>query len=439
MPKAKEKDKKEELRYEPVIGLEVHVQVRTASKMFCGCPADTFGREPNSAVCPVCLGLPGAIPVPNQTAVEKTVLLAKALGCRIAEFSQFERKNYFYPDLPKGFQISQYQGPVGEGGSFQETAVRRVHLEEDTGKLTHEAGGSLIDFNRSGVPLIEIVTEPHFSDPARVRAFLKDLRDLVVHQQISDADMEKGSMRLEANISLREAGSASLPEFKVELKNINSFAFLEKALRAEAIRQEELLRAGKNVSQETRGYDDKKGVTFSQRRKEEAFDYRYFPEPDLPPLTGKSLKTDAEVTTLEDEAARYAALGVRESYARILTRDRRLAEIFAELKDAMPAEEAANVIVNRRFGEPKEVGAKAIISAYKKEAGKVGLSGEELASIADKVVLDNPQAVGDYASGKARALQFLFGQLMRETKGRADPAEGQKILRKLLDARAKTT
>ena len=439
MPKTKGPGKKEKVRYDPVIGLEVHVQVRTDSKMFCGCPADVFGRKPNSAVCPVCLGLPGALPVPNRAAVEKTVLLAKALGCRIAEFSQFERKNYFYPDLPKGFQISQYQGPVGERGEFQGIAIRRVHLEEDTGKLIHEAGGSLIDFNRSGIPLIEIVTDPHFTDPARVREFLKDLRDLVVHQRISDADMEKGSMRLEANISLKPAGSSSLPEFKVELKNINSFAFLEKALREEIVRQEELLRAGRKVAQETRGYDDKKGVTFSQRRKEEAFDYRYFPEPDLPPLTRKSLKTDEQVTTLEETVGRYASLGVREAYAQILAKDRRLAEIFEELKDEMPAEEAANVIVNRRFGEPKEAGVKAIISAYKKEQEKAGLSGEEIAPIAEKIVLDNPQAVSDYASGKASALQFLFGQLMRETQGKVDPVEGQKILREILDARAKTT
>src|SRR3990170_2388058 len=211
---------KKPISYQPVIGLEVHTQVKTKSKMFCGCPADPFGREPNSSTCPVCLALPGALPVPNEVAIQKTVQLAQALGCQIADFSQFERKNYFYPDLPKGFQISQYARPVGEMGKFEGITVRRVHLEEDTGKLIHEKGESLVDFNRSGVPLIEIVTEPEFSDPQMVSDFLKNLRTVVTHHRISDADMEKGSMRLEANISLKEEGEKELPSYKVELKNI---------------------------------------------------------------------------------------------------------------------------------------------------------------------------------------------------------------------------
>lgn len=427
------------MKFTPVIGLEVHVQVKTKSKMFCGCPANVFGKEPNSVTCPICLGLPGAIPVPNREAVEKTVLLAKALGCKITKFSQFERKNYFYPDLPKGFQISQYAGPVGMGGELEGTSIHRVHLEEDTGKLLHEESVTLIDFNRSGIPLIEVVTEPEFSDPTAVSKFLKELRTTIVHLEVSDADMEKGSLRLEANVSLRKEGAQELPPYRVELKNINSFSFLEKALRAEIGRQTKLLGEGKGVSQETRGFDQKRGKTFSQRRKEEAFDYRYFPEPDIPPLTSISLKTKGEIYTLREAREKYRALGLPPQYSSVLVRNRELADVFDAVRREIPADFAASIIINKRFGDPLKVGAKGLIAAYKKEQQREVLSGRELKAAAEKIVLDNQAAVRDYASGKEAALQFLFGQLVRETKGRVKPEEGKKLLKRLIDARTKAS
>jgi aspartyl-tRNA(Asn)/glutamyl-tRNA(Gln) amidotransferase subunit B len=423
------------MKYEPVIGLEVHTQVKTKSKMFCGCPADVFGREPNSATCPVCLGLPGALPVPNRFALEKTVALAKALGCKIADFSQFERKNYFYPDLPKGFQISQYSGPIGEKGKLEGISITRVHLEEDTGKLIHQLGESLVDFNRSGVPLIEIVTEPEFSDPAAVTRFLKELRTLLVHLEISAADMEKGSLRLEANISLRKVGERNLPGYKVELKNINSFGFLEKALRAEIDRQRELLDSGKEVAQETRGFDEKRGVTVLQRRKEEAFDYRYFPEPDLPPLTKAVLLSEGKFATPQEKRKSYQTLGIPSQYVEVLIQNRELSELFEALRPEIPAAELANILVNKRLGDPRELGKEKILSLYRQKQGGETLAGEKLAAIADKVLLDNPAAVSDYVNGKENALQFILGQLMRETGGKISPPEGRKILERLIHAR----
>ncbi len=422
------------MKFEPVIGLEVHVQVKTKSKMFCGCPADTFGKEPNSATCPVCLGLPGALPVPNRTAVERTVLLAQALSCEIADFSQFERKNYFYPDLPKGFQISQYSGPIGVLGSLEGVKITRVHLEEDTGRLVHESSTTLVDFNRSGVPLIEIVTEPVFSDPASAKTFLKELRKLIVHLGVSDADMEKGSMRLEANVSLKKTGEKTLPPYKVELKNINSFGFTEKALKVEISRQEEILAKGGSVSQETRGFDEKRGTTFSQRTKEEAFDYRYFPEPDLPPLTSKSFKVSKKLETPKEIREKYLSLGLSKQYAEVLLLDKKLAEIFDGLLSSLEGKDAANIVINRRFGDPKKLGAEGILKALGKEEKKELLSEGKLLKAAEEVVLDNQAAVSDYASGKKAALQFLLGQLMKETKGQIDPKEGAKVLKDLLNA-----
>ncbi|GMR19194.1 MAG: Asp-tRNA(Asn)/Glu-tRNA(Gln) amidotransferase subunit GatB [Patescibacteria group bacterium] len=427
------------MRHTPVIGLEVHVQVKTRSKMFCGCPADVFGRKPNTATCPVCLGLPGAMPVPNAKAIEKTVLLAKSLGCKITRFSQFERKNYFYPDLPKGFQISQYAGPIGEGGQLKGISIRRVHLEEDTGRLVHESSATLVDFNRSGVPLIEIVSEPEFSDPAKVTEFLKELRTTIIYLGISDADMEKGSLRLEANVSLQEENNVKLPEYKVELKNINSFAFLEKAVRAEIARQTEVMKEGLSIPQETRGFDEKRGVTVLQRRKEEALDYRYLPEPDIPPITEKLFRGVRGKKTLSQVRKEYLSLGLSRQYAEVLIKRSDLAALFEGVRKKMPPKEAADVIVNKRFGSPRELGAEGIISAYQKQLGNEVISGEELSAIAEKVVLDNPAAVSDYAAGKENALQFLFGQLMRETQGKLAPKEGKDILKKKTNARAKTT
>lgn len=433
----------------PVIGLEIHTQLNTKSKLFCDCSAASFGEEPNTQVCPVCLGLPGIIPSPpNIEAIKKAVLVAKALNCRLASGCYFERKNYFYPDLPKGYQISQYQTAIGEKGRFStwdgqgEAGIRRVHLEEDAAKLIHEPGQTLIDFNRAGVPLLEIVTEPGFETPAQAETILKELRFLFRELEVSDADMEKGSLRLEANVSLRKEGTRSLPDYRVELKNINSFNFLVRALEKEIERQRVLIQMGKKIVQETRGYSEERDETFSQRRKEEAFDYRYFPEPDLPPLTttiekaatAKETKTitftvDGILVTLKQ---RYRSLGLSPQYAEVLLKDRDLAALFEEVRKEIPASDAANAIVNKRFGDPKKLGAKRLIEAIKKSKKKVQISEAKITRYIDKVILDNPKAVRDYKAGKETALHFLLGALMKETKGRIDPSEVKGLLKKRL-------
>lgn len=275
-------------KYTPVIGLEIHVELETKSKMFCQCSADWFGRAPNTQTCPVCLGMPGALPVPNKQAIEWTIKIAQALGCRINEISKFDRKHYFYPDLPKGYQISQYDEPIGQNGTFEVAdktfRVRRVHLEEDTGKLTHSGEDTLVDFNRSGVPLVEIVTEPDFDSSDDVKAFLEELHTIITYLEVSNANMQEGSMRLEPNISLRLTGEKELPNYKVEIKNINSFRFVKQAIDFEVERQAELLESEQTPKQETRGFEEKTQSTYSQRSKEGEADYRYFPEPDIPPL-----------------------------------------------------------------------------------------------------------------------------------------------------------
>jgi len=286
------------MAYTPVIGLEIHVQAKTKSKMFCRCSAEYFGAEPNTHVCPVCLGLPGALPVPNKASIEHSLRLSLALNCEINQFTKFDRKNYFYPDLPKGYQISQYDLPIGHDGFVEidvdgdsrRIRIRRIHQEEDTGKSSHEegeaeaSGETLLDYNKSGVPLIEIVTEPDFEEVKEVLVFCRLLKQTVQYLGVSDAEMQKGQMRFELNMSLRNDEEKGLPDYKVEVKNIGSISVLEKVIQFEFERQSALLMKGEKPANETRGLRDLSGTTYSQRTKETEGDYRYFPEPDIPPI-----------------------------------------------------------------------------------------------------------------------------------------------------------
>jgi aspartyl-tRNA(Asn)/glutamyl-tRNA(Gln) amidotransferase subunit B len=325
--------------WETVIGLEVHVELATRSKMFCACSTE-FGAPPNTHLCPVCLGLPGALPVPNRQAVEYAMKAALALNCRIAAETRFDRKNYHYPDLPKGYQISQYQQPLATRGWLQvdgrRIGIRRLHVEEDTGKSTHEGLGAStgVDFNRCGVPLIEIVSEPDLRSPAEAVAYLRALRTLILYTGVSDVKMEEGSLRCDANISLRPAGSDEWGSL-VEIKNMNSFRSVQRALEYEEARQRDLLQSGERVARETRHWDERRGITFSSRSKEEAHDYRYFPEPDLVPLTVDPTWVESVRASLPELPAarreRYVGLGLSDYDAGVLVEEPALALYFDRL------------------------------------------------------------------------------------------------------------
>jgi len=379
------------MKYTPVIGLEIHIQLNTKSKMFCSCSNDIWKKDPNSVTCPTCLGLPGALPVPNEEAIRKTQLLGLSLECELNENSSFARKNYFYPDLPKGYQITQFSDPLCVNGhlntSLGKIAIRRVHLEEDTGKSIHIKEGTLLDFNKSGVPLAELVTEPDIKNSEQAVEFCKKIRELVRFLDISNGDMEKGNMRLELNISLREDNDKSLPNYRVEIKNINSFKFLKTAIEYEIERQEKILSLGEKVEQETRGWNENTKKTVSQRKKEMENDYRYFPEPDIPPMDFSK-------------------------------------EYFDILKNELSAKELAN----------KDNSAEASKTS-KKAKGKIEYAlnkKEELSKIVKSVIKDNPIPVKDYKAGKEGALQFLIGLVMRKTAGKADPKISSGLLRSFL-------
>ncbi len=433
------------MKYTPIIGLEVHVELKTKSKMFCSCSADYFGKPPNTHTCPVCLGLPGALPVPNKKALEWCMMVALALNCRISEFSKFDRKNYFYPDLPKGYQISQYDLPVGINGHMKLASgnlirIRRVHMEEDTGKLTHQtvngAAVSLIDFNRSSVPLVEIVTEPDFHDAEDVQEYLQNLQYIVRYLEVSNADMEKGDMRLEPNISL-STDPKVLPSYKVEVKNINSFRFVEKTINFEIDRQLKLLDKGETPLQETRGWNENKGLTYSQRVKEEANDYRYFPEPDIPPM----IWTDREISRLreslpelrDEKIVRFSTeYGLPHQDADILTRDKNLANFFEEtakigIDHNVSHRDIANTIINQKIDyektHPAEV-VKQIVAENKLDE----LNPEELQRAVEKILSENQKAVTDYKSGKESVIMFLLGQTMRQLGKKVDANTVKQIL-----------
>lgn len=419
--------------YEPVVGMEIHVELKTKSGMFCGCPADHFAKKPNTGTCPVCLGLPGALPVPNKQAVEWTIMLGLALGSEIAEVSKFDRKHYFYPDLPKGYQISQYDQPLCRGGiiptSFGDVRIHRVHLEEDTGKLQHATIDgkkvTLVDFNRSGVPLVEIVTEADIHSPEQAKEFLKKLHQIVRYLGISDADMEKGSMRLEPNISIRKIGETGLPPYKVEVKNINSFRFVAAAIEYEVKRHAILLDQGTIPVQETRGWDEAKNATVSQRIKEEAADYRYFPEPDIPPMRftkvfvasiGKGIPELPEA-----KKARFmSAYALNDIDATQLTDTRLLADYFEEavkvaatLEKPYSPKEVANWLINKKPDIETVMPAKLIEELH--EAKKViAISVDELHAVIAPVLAANEKAVMDYKAGKQQVIMFLMGLVRRQ-------------------------
>jgi aspartyl-tRNA(Asn)/glutamyl-tRNA(Gln) amidotransferase subunit B len=425
----------------PIIGLEIHVELKTTSKMFCQCSADYFGKKPNTHVCPVCLGMPGALPVPNKQAVEWTIAIAKALGCTVHPHSKFDRKHYFYPDLPKGYQISQYDEPIGVNGAVTisdgETdktfRLRRVHLEEDTGKLTHDGDDTLIDFNRSSVPLVEIVTEADFHDSEDVKRFLEELQVIIRTLDVANADMEKGDMRLEPNISvlLMEEGAEwdgiTFPKYKVEVKNINSFRFAKAAIDFELKRQEAMLRKGETPVQETRGFDEKSNGTVSQRTKEEAADYRYFPEPDIPMMNFESSylkKIEESLPELPTARAKRFVkdLGLRFQDAFILTREKATADFFeavvTELGDDTAGQKVANFIINRKI--KGDLSVKEFVAKAKELLEGKKTDESALKAAIEKVCSANPNVVSDYKGGKENAIMFLVGQVMKEMRGQAD-------------------
>ena len=445
-------------KYTPIIGLEVHVELKTKSKMFCSCSADYFGAKPNTHTCPVCLGLPGALPVPNKTAIEWCIMIAQALNCTISTFSKFDRKNYFYPDLPKGYQISQYDLPFGMKGNMtlsngKTIGITRVHMEEDTGKLTHQTLNgekvSLVDFNRSSVPLVEIVTEPDFNDAAEVKEYLQNLQQIVRYLEVSNADMEKGDMRLEPNISLISSSEfvfptpkEKLPNYKVEVKNINSFRFVEKVIAYELKRQEEILEKGETPLQETRGWNETKGVTFSQRVKEEANDYRYFPEPDIPPI----LFSKEQISSLSEKVPELPAkkrerfvttYGLTSYDAEIVTRDRNTANFFEEAikegadKNITP-KQIANTIINKKI-DALTITPQQLIDDVVHNTQIATIDDSELEAIIQKVLSENQKAVTDYKSGKESVIMFLLGQVMRALGKKVDAQSVKNALIKSLN------
>ena len=469
--------------YEMVIGLEVHVELKTAAKIFCDCPT-TFGAPPNTQCCPVCMGMPGTLPVLNSQVVEFAIKAGLATGCRVSPRSRQDRKNYFYPDLPKAYQISQYDLPLCEGGALsieteggQKTVgITRIHIEEDAGKLVHlPGGGTLIDCNRCGVPLIEIVSEPDIRSAEEAKAYLQKLRAVILYTGISDCKMQEGSLRCDVNLSVRPAGEEALGT-RTEMKNLNSFQSVTRAIEYEFRRQVDALEAGEAIVQETRRFDQNSGKTLSMRRKENANDYRYFPDPDLPSIRVDEAylaRLQGEIPALPDarKADYVARFGLTPYAAEQLTARREVADYFeaAAVRCRHPAL-AANLILGEVLSLLGEDGGEIPLSPAHLAAlcelwgeGKINSSTcrralealwrqdgppEEwietqglwqitdetaLAQLAQEAVRAAPRSASDYRRGKKAALQALVGRVMKATQGRADPARTQDILRRLLD------
>ena len=473
------------MEYEAVIGLEVHIQLLTKTKIFCGCSTD-FGAPPNTHVCPVCMGMPGVLPVLNKKVVEYAIKLGLALNCRINKFSRFARKNYFYPDLPKGYQISQYELPILEGGAveifinggYKKIALERIHMEEDAGKTVHKPDGSYVDFNRAGVPLLEIVSKPVMHTPEEAAEYLKSLRRIVRYLGICDGNMEEGSLRCDANVSVRIKGEDKLGT-KTELKNMNSFKHVEKALEYEIERQIDVLKEGGKVIQQTRLWDEKSGITKPMRSKEESFEYRYFPDPDLVPLIIDDKWIDDVRKTLpelpKEKLERFIEeYGIKPEDARVLVEERELAEYFERAaKESKEPQSVANWILSELLGylnrdgkeikdtliKPEQIGKlvelveKGIISGkiaktvFKemynsgddpekivKEKGLIQITDRgEIEKLVEEVLESNPKAVEQYKAGKKNTIGFFVGQIMKKTKGKANPKIVNELLVKKLE------
>ncbi len=481
--------------YKSTIGLEIHTELKTNSKMFCSCKNDPDEKRPNFNICPVCSGQPGTLPVANEEAIKKVIKTGLALNCKIAEDLKFDRKNYFYPDLPKGYQISQYDKPLCMGGYLEvggrKIKITRIHLEEDTGSLIHPEGAdySLVNLNRAGIPLMELVTEPDITSGKEAREFAEELQLILRYLGVADADMEKGQMRVEVNISISKGKKLGT---KVEIKNLNSFKVVEKAVDFEIKRQEEVLNSGESVVMETRGWHDKKEITFSQREKEEAHDYRYFPEPDLQPMQFdkeyvKEIKLSMPELPEQKRERFKKEYGLDSTAVEFFVANKGLSEYFekvvSEFEAWTPEEEkgeahkktsrlVANylisdvqgLLVGKEFDETEfkitaENFAEFIKMIYKNEiSSKVAKmvllemldAGADPSDVIDKnnwrqmsdddklekiikeIIAKNPKAVEDYKAGKQNAIQFLSGQVMAKTRGTAKPETVQELLKKLL-------
>jgi len=498
------------MKYDVIIGLEIHAELKTKSKMFCSCNNDSENAKPNTNVCPICLAHPGTLPIPNKQAIDWLILLGLGLHCKINQFSKFDRKNYFYPDIPKGYQISQYDLPFTYDGYLEiddeKIQITRIHMEEDTGKSRHPKGGnhSLIDFNRAGTPLIELVTEPVISNAEVAKKFCQRYQQILKYLEISDADMEKGQMRCEANISLQEKGKweylgnceiKPIGDYKlnpkIEVKNINSFKAVEKAIEYEIIRQSKALDKNEQLNQETRGWDESKGKTIFQRKKESSADYRYFPDPDIPPI----ITSDQQIKKLQSQLIELPhkkkvrfmeQYGFNNEAAEILISDKNLAkyteQVISELKEWIDSsgedwekqetkitKTASNWLISqllKHLNENKEkiqnikitpenfaelvslvflkkinsnTGQKILDIMYKnggdpsnivKDLGLEQIDNDdELIEVIKEIIKNNPTQVEQYKQGKESVLQYFVGQIMKETKGKANPQKAMELLK----------